>query len=123
MLRNQKGFTLIELIIVIVIIGILAAVAIPKFNTLDASAKAAACEKNKMNIQQAVTSYYGQEAIENEGQGAYPTGQTDLVPDYLGATLSCPVDGQGGDDYSWETDTTQDDAGVVECNICDAAAS
>ncbi|MEA3279599.1 MAG: prepilin-type N-terminal cleavage/methylation domain-containing protein, partial [Thermodesulfobacteriota bacterium] len=39
MLKNEKGFTLIEIIAVLVIMGILAAVAIPKFFDLQTKAR------------------------------------------------------------------------------------
>lgn len=42
--RNQKGFTLIELVMVIVILGILAAFALPRFADLGGEARAASLE-------------------------------------------------------------------------------
>jgi prepilin-type N-terminal cleavage/methylation domain-containing protein len=51
-IRNTKGFTLIELMIVVVIIGILAALAIPRFNQASARAKENTLLKQIYTLQQ-----------------------------------------------------------------------
>ena len=53
-LRQQQGFTMIELIMVIVILGVLSAFALPRFADLGGSARAAAVEGLGGNIKSAV---------------------------------------------------------------------
>ena len=63
--RNaQRGFTLIELMIVVAIIGILAAIAIPKFAELIRKSNEGATRGNFGAIKSALSIYYG----DNEGK-------------------------------------------------------
>jgi len=58
--RSRKGFTLIELMIVVAIIGILAAIAIPNFLKFQAKSKQSEAKTNLKGIYTAETGYFGE---------------------------------------------------------------
>ena len=60
MLKSQSGFSLIELMIVVAIIGILATIAIPNFNRFQAKAKQSEAKGNLAGIYSAEKAFYAE---------------------------------------------------------------
>lgn len=106
--KKSKGFTLIELMIVIAIIAILAAILVPNFIKARAQGQLAACKSNLKNIATALEMY----ATDNDGRypGAIAIGT--FTPDYLRTVPTCPA---ATTTYTYTKNTTGADAFTVWC--------
>jgi prepilin-type N-terminal cleavage/methylation domain-containing protein len=99
---RQRGFTLIELMIVVVIIGVLAAIAIPNYVSMTARAKEGSTKSNMHTVQLAAEDY----SIQNDGRYA-PTAVEvlDLIPSYGGGIMN-PFDHSTGVTSAWVDQAT-----------------
>ena len=75
---NRKGFTLIELIMVTIILGILAAVAIPRYMTTVEKAEAAAEDAVIGSIRSGLETYAVEQLMDN-GRRSWPTNPWDAL--------------------------------------------
>lgn len=73
-MKSRKGFTLVELMIVVLILGALAAIAIPRIMGGAKTAKANACKTNVDMINSQIELYYA-------NNDDWPTGLTDVTAD------------------------------------------
>lgn len=86
-LRNRKGFTLIELIVVIAILGILAMIAVPRFAGTQLRAQERAHNANVRTIESAVAVYQAETGVALTTIDDF----TNLVPGYLAAIPTNPL--------------------------------
>ncbi len=92
-LKDKKGFTLLELMIVVAIIGILATLAQPMFKAAVLKSKEAALKEDLFNIRNVLDQYYAD-------NGKYPDSLEDLVT--KGYMRGIPVDPFTGASDSWK---------------------
>ena len=91
--KSQGGFTLIELIIVIVVLGILAAVAIPRYLDLSGEARDAACDGVFGAVLSQAAINIADPAIGGFGVAGTTADAIDIITD-ADTALSSPADGQ-----------------------------
>lgn len=89
MLNKKRAFTLVEVMIVVLVISLIMAIAVPQWMKVRESSQQTTCDENRAKIDQAKTLW-----TQNTGQDgtATPT-EADLVPNYLQLFPKCPTGG------------------------------
>lgn len=105
--KSKKGFTLVEIMIVVVIIGLLAAMAIPAFNKVREQSRGKAILNNLRQIASAGQQYILEEGVASVAYGDlegvyFPTIAAVAGEDYSGLSIT-----EGGGTISAETSGNQ----------------
>jgi len=105
--RSQKGFSLIELIVVVTIIGILAAVAIVNVKFAQRKAAEAALKDNLFQLRKCIDNYYADKQH-------YPASLQDLVPNYVRKIPPDPITKQADWELVMDNPLENSEAGGTE---------
>ena len=74
--KRDKGFTLVELLIVIVILGVLSTVTVFAVSGITSRGEDARCDADKRTVEVAAEAYYAE-------NGAWPAAMSNLVPGFI----------------------------------------
>lgn len=107
MSSNDLGFTLVEIMITVLIIGVLVAMAVPVFSASQNNAQQKACYANQRTIEGAVQTYRAASGVASVA-GTVDGSHILLTGGFLQSPPSCPLDGSAGY-YGLDADGTVTD--------------